>query len=402
MYKKPDFEPTRNEMYEILENNIKPISKNEVISAAEACGRICAEDIYSINNLPNKVVSAFDGIAVRFEDFEKGIPDTSSWKEGKEYCFGNTGVAVNEEFDTLIAIEDVEFNNEGKITFFSCPSRKGENIGSVGSQMKEGELLVHKGEKLTPLLIGLLLSSGIVNIKVLSKPKVAFIPTGDELVPAGYEIPLGENVESNSIMLKNYIEDNGGQAIIYPIIKDKFDKLKEAVLSAIQIADLVLICAGSSKGSKDFTIPILESIGKVIVYELGHGPGKHCSFTYSEGIPVMGLPGPPNGAALVSELYVKNALRLMQMQPIQLPNVIEAVLTEDIHGYDFDFIGYMNVTLKEGKYYAKPVIMQGKTRAELYHSHNARFYIKKKAEYKTGEIIAAEIRCAKEYIKEDY
>jgi len=401
MNKRSKFEPSRNEMFSILEKNIQPIAKNETISVVAASGRVCAEDIYAKNTLPNKPVSDFDGIAVRFEDFAKGIPDTSSWQEGKEYCFSNTGVAVCEVFDTVIAIEKVEFDQEGRIRFLDCPAKQGDHVGAVGKYVQEGELIASKGEMITPSLIGILLASGVINVMVLAKVKVVFIPTGDELVPIGFEVPLGKNAESNSLMLKAYIEDCGGEAIIYPIIPDIAEKIKEAILSAAKVADLVLICAGSSKGSKDFTMDILESLGEVVVHELGHGPGKHCSLVYSGNVPVIGLPGPPNGADLVAALYIKNALHLMQMQPIQLSYTIEAVLAADLNGYEIDFIGYMRVFIKDGKYYVKPVAMFGKTRAELYHAHNAYFYIKRKAVFKNGEVIAVEMRCPKEYIMEE-
>lgn len=399
MYKVPDFLPSRDEMLKILENNIKPIIKTETIPAADSLGRICAEDVYAKNTLPNKQTSACDGVSVRFDDFLNGKPDTSLWVEGKEYCFSNTGVAIEEAFDTVIPIEKVEFDKTGSIIFAACPQNPGERIGQIGGQSKESELVAYKGECLNASLIGILLTSGITNIKVLAKPKVAFIPTGDELVPAGYEIPLGKNAESNSLMLKAYINEYGGEAILYPIIPDVFEKLKEAILSAIEIADLVLICAGSSKGSKDFTIDILESVGNVMVYELGHGPGKHCSLAYSGNTPIIGLPGPPMGADLTAGLYVKNAMRLMQMQPVQLPIAVEAELTEDINGISFDFVRYMKVVLKDGKYMAQPIAMQGMTRAEFYHKTNGYFYIEKEAMIKAETKISVEMRYPKEYIK---
>lgn len=401
MNKKSKFEPSRNEMLSILEKNIQPIAKNETIPVAAASGRVCAEDIYAINSLPNKPVSDCDGIAVRFKDFAEGAPDTSLWQEGKEYCFSNTGVALCEAFDTVIAIEKVEFDQEGKIRLLGCPTRQGEYVGVVGKYVKKGELIASKGEMINPSLIGILLASGIINIKVLAKAKVAFIPTGDELVPVGFEVHLGKNAESNSLMLKAYIEECGCEAIIYPIIPDIAEKIKEAILSAAKVADLVLICAGSSKGSKDFTIDILEGLGEVVVHELGHGPGKHCSLAYAGNVPVIGLPGPPNGADLVSLFYINNTLRLMQMQPFQLPYTIQAVLAEDINGYAIDFIGYMRVFMKDGQCYVRPVSMFGKTRAELYHAHNAYFYIRKNSVIKKGESINIEMRCPKEYITEE-
>jgi len=261
MYKVPDFLPSRDEMLKILEINIKPVNKTETIRVVDSLGRICAADVYAKHTLPNKPTSACDGVSVRFDDFLNGKPDTSLWVEGKEYCFSNTGVAIREDFDTVIPIEKVVFDDTGRISFSLCPQKRGEKVGVVGGQTKEGELIVYKGERLNASLIGMLLTSGITNIMALAKPKVAFIPTGDELVPAGYQTPPGKNVESNSLMLKAYINECGGEAILYPIIPDVMEKLKAAILSAVAVADLVLICAGSSKGNKDFTIELLESIG---------------------------------------------------------------------------------------------------------------------------------------------
>lgn len=402
MYKKPDFTPTRKEMMEILKGYIKPVSGSATIALTTAAGRICAEDIRAMYDMPNRPVSSCDGIAVRFADFDGGMPDTYSWVEGRDYCYSNTGVAIDNNFDTVIAIEKVKLGSGGGISLFAGPTRIGEYVGLVGSQIKKGEVLAKKGECINPSLMGILLSGGIKNIEVLAKPKVTFIPTGDELVPAGFRIPEGKNTESNSLMLKAYIEECGADVLLYPIIPDEVKEIKKAILSAVQCSDLVLVCAGSSKGSKDFTIDILESLGEVIVYELGHGPGKHCSLTiYENKTPILGLPGPPNGADLISSLYVKNTLRLMQLQPIQMPDTTEAILTEDLNIFEFDFMNYMRVFIKDGRYYARPLAMQGKTRSELYHAHNGRFYINKGTLYKAGQTVAVEMRLPKEYITEE-
>ncbi|WP_303869687.1 molybdopterin molybdotransferase MoeA [Acetobacterium wieringae] len=400
MYKVPDFLPGRDEMFRILEDNIKPITRTETIRVADSLGRVCAVDVFAKNTLPNKPTSSCDGVSVRFEDFSEGMPNTQSWVEGKDYCFSNTGVAINEAFDTVIAIEKVEFDEEGKISFLSGPKNFGERVGLVGGQTKAGELIAHQGERINASLIGMLLTSGITNVKVLAKPKVAFIPTGDELVPVGYDTPLGKNVESNSLMLKAYINECGGEAILYPIIPDVMEKLSGAISSAIEVADLVLICAGSSKGNKDFTIELLESVGNVLVYELGHGPGKHCSLAYAGNIPIIGLPGPPMGADLTAGLYVKNAMHLMQMQPVQSPYAIEAELTEDVNGIAFDFIRQMKVVMKDGRYLAQPIANQGMTRAEFYHQTNGYLYIEKEAVIKAGTNITVEMRYPKEYVEE--
>ncbi len=399
MYKTPDFLPSRSEMLKILKNTIKPLAKTEIIHVADSAGRICATDVYAMHTLPNKQTSACDGISVRFDNFLNGEPDTALWVDGQDYCFSNTGVAIREDFDTVIPIEKVDFDENGKISILKCPQNRGERVGQVGGQVREGELLAHRGEKINASLIGIMLTGGIINVRVLSKPKVAFIPTGDELVPAGCETPLGKNVESNSLMLKAYINDCGGEAILYPIIPDVLEKLREAIISAIDVADLVLICAGSSKGNKDFTIELLESVGNVMVYELGHGPGKHCSLAYSGNTPIIGLPGPPMGADLTAGLYVNNAMRLMQLQPVQSPFVVAAELTEDVSGMTFDFIRQLKVVFKDGKYWAQPVVNQGMTRAEFYHQTNGCLYIEKEMVIKAGTTVLVEMRYPQEYIE---
>ena len=401
MYKKPEFEATRTEMLDALKNNILPIAGKELVAVSSSMDRICAEDVYSLHMLPNKAVSSFDGVAVHFADFVDGIPDTSAWQEGRQYCFGNTGVALADGFDTVIAIEKVSFDQKGQITFNSCPKKCGEYVGCVGGQIGCGEILAHKGEIITPSLIGVLISGGIVNISVLARPKVAFIPTGDELVPCGYPVPLGKNIESNSYMLKAYIEKAGGEAILLPIIADDMTELQKAITYALSIADLVVICAGSSKGSKDFTIELLESMGQVLVYELAHGPGKHCSLAIADNKPIIGLPGPPGGADLTAFFYVTNAINLLNGQRILLPLRQEAILSADINGGMIDFVNFLKITKENGKYYAEPVALFGKTRANGYHAHNALFYAKKMTSYKAGETIMVELKCPIEYITED-
>ena len=155
MYKKPDFEPDREQMMQIIENSVSPIEEQEVIMTMQGNNRICAEHVCARHNLPNLPVSAFDGISVRFDRFKNGMPDTKQWKEGVDFCFSNTGVAIDERHDTVIAIEDIVYEN-GILTVKEMPQFKGQNVGAVGSQIRVGECILRKGQKITPQSIGLL------------------------------------------------------------------------------------------------------------------------------------------------------------------------------------------------------------------------------------------------------
>lgn len=201
-YHEPEFEPNRDEMLEILRRRISCLNKTETLPLSEACGRIAAKKLSAGYSLPNRPASAFDGIAVRFSDFTDGCPDTENWREGEDYVFSNTGVAIPDGYDTVIAIEDVTPVGSGiRLNQAALPKKKGEYVEPAGSQLCQGETLLLRGEVITAEKIGILASAGFLSVPVYAKPRVLFIPTGDELVPAGSEVPAGKNVESNSLMV---------------------------------------------------------------------------------------------------------------------------------------------------------------------------------------------------------
>lgn len=398
-YKEPSFKPTRSQMINIIKENITPMTRKEVVSLGDSVGRTSVYDILAKHSLPNMPVSGCDGISVRFEDFKNGIPDTSNWKENVDYKFSNTGVALSSEFDTVIAIEDVKFDENGSIEISSCPKKHGEMVGKVGGNLIKDEVLVYEGEKITLGHIGILASAGITVVTVYAKPVVTFIPTGDELVSTGMELPLGKNIESNSKMLEVYIKEWGGIPILYPIIPDDINQIKNAVKNALAESDIVLICAGSAKGNKDFTLDVLEQMGDIVVRELGHGPGKHGSLTMVGEKPIIGLPGPARGAELIAGFYVKGAIAFMNHQEYPLPEIVDAILVDEIKGAWIDFVSSVYVYRENGKLYAKPVKTRGKTWIEGFRMSNGSYYCTKRTDVSAGTIIPIELSVPSYYIK---
>ena len=179
---KKGFVPRREEMVRLIRAHVTPVGREELLPFDRVLGRVCARDIHSNNTLPNQPVSRFDGIAVRYVDFAAGPPDTSAWREGREYAYGNTGVAMPPGYDTMIAIEDVTFTETG-IILRSRPACQGEMVHEIGAYLQKGERLVAKGELILPAHIGLLAAGGVAEAPVCAKPRLGIIPTGDELVP---------------------------------------------------------------------------------------------------------------------------------------------------------------------------------------------------------------------------
>ncbi|MBO4289455.1 MAG: molybdopterin molybdotransferase MoeA [Lachnospiraceae bacterium] len=313
----------RNEAAGIIIRHTPRITSAESVPVIEAVGRVLAEDAVSRWDNPNMRTARMDSVAVRWDDFAGGMPDTADWVRGRDWDFANTGVAMPEGFDTAIPVEQVMFSdNDTKVAFKTCPSARFDGTSAPGSIMKAGEELVTAGTELTPILASYIANGNNAHVLVLKKPVVAFIPTGNELIHAGKdEVPAGKNVESTSITIAEKVRSWGGEPLISDIVKDDREALKTALLAAAEQADIVVLNAGSSKGSDDWGMEALEEIGTVLYHEVNHGPGHHSSFSVVNGTPVIGLSGPPDGGAITADLYLYPAVRAALGQEPHLKKV---------------------------------------------------------------------------------
>jgi molybdopterin molybdotransferase len=278
------------------------------VPVAEANGRVAARTVRSLVTLPNARTSNMDAVAVRFADMpaDGSVPDTSAWVRGRDWQFCNTGVAVPEGFDTAVRIEDVEVAADAQtMRLLAAPAEKYAMTSEEGSTLQPGDVLVRAGEVVTPALIAALCMGGHAAVDVVRRPRVVFIPTGNELVPAGCAVPRGKNIESNSLVIRGQVEAWGGRATVYPIVPDQPQAIEDALRRAAAEADVVVLNAGSSKGSDDWAMEILERIGTVFYHETSHGPGHHSSGSIVDGTLVVGISGPALGAAFTTDFYLK-------------------------------------------------------------------------------------------------
>lgn len=400
-YHEPELMPKRHEMSALIKKTVKPLERTESVPFAECAGRICAEDVFSRNELPNRPASMMDSIGVRYADFEKGPADTANWTEGKEFVFCNTGVAIPEGFDTVIPVEGIDFDADRKLVIHRPPVQKGAGVAMPGEQMRRGEKLIAAGTKITPAHVGLFASGGVMEVPVRLKPRVSILPTGCELIPAGRELPPGKAIDSNSHMLAAFLSQWGAVPLPLPLVTDDVDLISRALKEAVAQADMAVIIAGSSKGSEDYTMDVLAKQGTVIVHELGHGPGKHTSLALVDGKPVLGLPGPPFGAQLAAELYLHDALRALLGRPFAKPRMIEVVLTGEYGPRPFDFCERLHLWRSGGEYRARSVFGSRTTRAETTAFSNAMLYRSVGVSYREGDRIQAELLCPEEDIPEE-
>lgn len=299
----------------------------EMVALGEGFGRVLAEDAVARADVPSCLTCLMDSIAVHWDDFEEGIPDTSGWVRGTDWEFANTGVAMPEGFDTAVVVEHVEVSeDEQHVKVNAAPSKRFAGTQQAGSRHRAGDVLANAGDILTPDAAARIAGGGNATALVVRKPRVAFIPTGNELVVPGSPVSdfhgrkpanYGRTFESNSVLVRGKAQAWGADFVPFDIVPDDRDAIREALSRAVRCADIVVLNAGSSKGSDDWSCEVMEEMGEMICHETNHGPGHHSSFAVIDGTPVVGISGPPAGATFTLDFYLRPLVRAYQgLEPL--------------------------------------------------------------------------------------
>ncbi len=289
----------------IVNGNILLNSKDELLSVEEALGRITSKAVFAKRSSLHYTAAAMDGIAVHSRSTENASEKNPIiLTNKKDFIYINTGNPLPEEFDSVIKIEDVvpvqedvDLQNQQEefeqLKIFQSVF-PGMNIRNIGEDIVTHQLILTANHKIRPMDIGALIAGGISEIMVWAKPRVAIIPTGEELVEPGQEeIKEGDILDFNSRMLSSSVNQWGGEPVIYPVIRDIKEDLKEVLKSAAKENDIVTIIAGTSAGSKDFTARALQDLGEVLFHGIAIMPAKPTLVGVVEGVPIVGLPGYP-------------------------------------------------------------------------------------------------------------
>ena len=189
-------------------------------------------------------------------------------------------------------------------------------------------MILPRNHKIRPIDIGVLLSAGILEIEVIRKPAVAVFPTGTEIIEPDAEIEEGSIIESNSRMFENMVTALGGTAHRFPAIKDDYDEILHKVSDAADKYDMVIVNAGSSAGTEDYTVHVLRELGEVIVHGVAVKPGKPVILAMVKGKPVIGLPGYPVSAYIGFENFVEPLLNIMGKRSESLNEKIDAHISK--------------------------------------------------------------------------
>ncbi len=288
----------------------------ETIAAREAAGRVTAEPVFARFSSPNYHAAAMDGIAVRAETtFGTTVDRPKDLRIGKDAFFVNTGHMMPEGTDAVIMIEHVLDVDEETVQIESA-AYPWQYVRKVGEDIVATELILPQNHLITPYEIGALLNGGVFDVKVKQKPRVLVIPTGSELIDVqdltSSALPHGRVVESNSAILGALIRACGGEYLTHPIVPDIFEEILNAVRGATAgDADLVIVSAGSSAGSEDYTAGVIAELGEVLVHGVTIMPGKPTVLGVINNRPVIGNPGYTVSAIMAFEKFAQPLISRM-------------------------------------------------------------------------------------------
>lgn len=298
------------------------------IPLQQAVGRVLAADVFAQTDIPAFEQSAMDGYALSFAGFKHhnnltihGEVPAGATKQftlqANQAMRIFTGAPVPAGADTVVMQEKVEVK-DGKLIIQDEQLRAGLNVRLIGSEIKAGELMLTKGQPLTPAAVGFLATTGVSEVLVYPTPVMSIIVTGNELQQPGRELKYGQVYECNSYQLRAALQLL--QISDVPVFEAKDDPhtLKGILQNALDDSDVVLLTGGVSVGNYDFVPEAASACGvTTLFHKLKQRPGKPLFVGQKGNKWVFGLPGNPSSVLTCFYEYVITALeQLSQLKPV--------------------------------------------------------------------------------------
>ena len=340
-----DLESTER-FWEIVKDelDVKP-KKKETVKFKNSINRILAENIQSNENLPAFDRSTVDGYAVKAKDIQ-GVSQSlpayleliGSVKMGEkteieiddgQAAYIPTGGMMPKGADCVVMIEQTENISDDMVEIYKTAGI-GENIIKKGEEIKKGEIILKKGHHIKPRDMGVFAGLGITEFEVYKKPRVAIISTGDELISPEKEMTFGEIRDINTYTITHLLSEAGVEVTQAGIVEDTFEKIKTAIQKYLDF-DLILVSGGSSAGLKDVTVDIINELGDpgVLVHGLKVKPGKPTILGKVDDTPIMGLPGHPGSAWMITNKFVLPLVKLLSGE-YKADNILDDIAKNQI------------------------------------------------------------------------
>ncbi|MBU1122867.1 MAG: molybdopterin molybdotransferase MoeA [Candidatus Omnitrophica bacterium] len=327
---------------EALDKIVKntPVLLAEEVGVTESVGRVLAQDICSPINMPPMDKSAMDGYAVNYKDairnnltlkcggvIQAGSANQKSINEGQ--CVKiMTGAPIPKTADTVVMVENTK-NVDTRVKILK-PIKKGQNICFKGEDITVNQKLLAKGKIISIADIALIATTGKSFIKVIKKPTVAFLNTGDEIVPAGKKLPKNKIYNSNGPQLAALLSFDGISGKFLGIVKDKPEALTKTIKKGLNY-DILLISGGVSMGDYDFIPQILQTLKiRKIFHKVKIKPGKPLLVGKHKKTLIFGVPGNPVSNFTTYMLFIRTAIYKMMGYKNFMPQFKEGIIKKTV------------------------------------------------------------------------
>lgn len=321
-------EQARREYLELLEHQgFEP--QTQVIPVYESCGRVTAEAVYAHICAPHYTASAMDGVAVCARDTFGATETTPVTLHPEQFTVLDTGDPVPEGRDAVIMVEDLVKNENGSITIHAAAA-PWQHIRQIGEDVCAGEMILPGHMTVTPAAIGAMIAGGVLELRVIRRPVVGIIPTGDEIIPPCTDPRPGDILEFNGSIFSAMVRQWGAEPVVYPIVPDDFDRIKAMVEKASDQCDMVILNAGSSAGREDFSAQVIRQLGQVLYHGIAIKPGKPAILGYRGKTAILGVPGYPVSGIIVIEQFLKPLIEHWLKTAAQPEHYAQATLTRPV------------------------------------------------------------------------
>ena len=295
---------------------------------AEALGAVAGADVPALHDNPPHRCAAMDGFAVRAAS-TTGAPVVLP---AGACAVIDTGQPVGDEWDAVVPVEETAADPGGVLMRHQVAP--GRHVRPAGEDVTAGTRIIAAGARLRPYDLGLAAACGHRTLPVRRAPAVAVLPTGDELRPAGTPPARGETADANSVMLAARLREEGAPVRVLPIAPDDPSALEPAVRAAAAEHRVVLVLAGSSRGTRDHTRAVIERCGTLAVCGVASRPAHPVLLGAVGATAVVGVPGYPVSAALTVERFVLPVLdrlvcRSRAVQTVQVRLAAEVLSRRD-------------------------------------------------------------------------
>ncbi len=317
---------TPDELYKKIDR-FRPLS-TETIPLEESLERVLAEEVISSVNLPDFPRSTVDGFAMKAKDtYGASEKNPAMVQVIGEVMMGqisdleiHDGQAVKVATGGMIpkggdSVEMVEYTDwvDSQTIHLSKILSPLENVIQKGEDVSAGDSLLLPGRRIRPQDMGLMAGIGKRKVRVFLRPRVAIVSSGDEIIPIEKTPNPGEIRDVNRYTISSMVRGTGGIPLFLGITKDQFPALKEKTEQGFKESDMVIVTGGSSVGTLDLTIEVLQSFSgmELITHGVSVRPGKPTLIADVQGKPFLGLPGHPVSAMVVFHLFGKPILKTL-------------------------------------------------------------------------------------------